>query len=75
LSLLGGWIVITIHLRNAFDEIWRAEILERHRSHQRLKELVAYWGAKLGPKAILWAGKNEVEGDEGLQQGMPSSST
>ena len=37
--------------------------------------MVPYGRAKLGPVAKLWAGKDTMEYEEGLQQGSPTSSS
>jgi len=39
-----------------------------------LKRNVPYLRAKLGPRSPIWADDNTLWGDDGLQQGSPSSS-
>jgi len=46
-------ILISIDLRNAYNEIWREAIIERRRGHMTLKHAIPYWRAKLGPRSPI----------------------
>jgi hypothetical protein len=61
------FIIVGVDISNAFCEIMRAIVVERHMQHDRLCGMVPYWRAKLGPVAKLWAGKDTMEYQEGLQ--------
>ena len=74
LHLKPGHILVSIDMRNAYiTTMRRAAILERHRGHMTMRRAVPYWKAKLGPRASIWAGDTTMWGDEGLQQGSPTS--
>ena len=74
LQLHPDYILISIALRNAFNAIWRAAVCQAHLTHPKLRLLVPYWRAKLGPRSPVWAGEEEFWGEDGLNQGAPSSS-
>jgi hypothetical protein len=42
-----------VDISNAFCEIMRAIVVERHMQHDKLCGMVPYWRAKLGPVAKL----------------------
>ena len=69
------FIIVGVDISNAFCEIMRANVIERHMRHDRLCGMVPYWRAKLGPVAKLWACKDTMEYQEELQQGSPTSSS
>jgi hypothetical protein len=46
-------ILINIDLKNAYNAIWREEIIERHRGYRTMKRTVPYWRAKLGPRSPI----------------------
>ena len=69
------FIIVGVDISNAFCEVVRASIIERHMQHDRLCGMVPYWRAKFGPVAKLWAGKDTMECQEGLQQGFLTSSS
>jgi hypothetical protein len=48
-------ILISIELKNAYNSMWRAAILESHMAHRTLRRTVSYWRAKLGPQPPIWA--------------------
>jgi hypothetical protein len=66
-----GFIIITIDMVNAYNEIKRSAVMEAHFRHHSLKRAVTFWRAKLGPTAKLWAGKESLDHNEGLVQGSP----
>ena len=47
-------ILVTINFDNAFTEMERATLMERHMQHSKLNGMVPYWRAKLGPRSKLW---------------------
>ncbi len=71
----GGFIIISIDIANAYNEIKRAAILGAHRRTTFFQKWVPYWRSKLGPSAKLWAGEDFKEHHEGLVQGSPISSS
>jgi hypothetical protein len=83
-GLLTMWIKMTLHIkpdhilvnidiRNAYNTMRRASIMERHIGHMTLRKAVPYWRAKLGPRSPIWAEDTTMWGDDGLQQGLPTS--
>jgi len=68
-------IIVGVDISNAFCEVMRASVIKRHMQHDRLCGMVPYRRAKLGPVAKLWARKDTMEYEEGLQQGPPTSSS
>ena len=69
------FIIVGVDISNAFCEVMRASVIERHMQHDGLCGMVPYWRAKLGPVAKLWAGKDTMEYHEDLHQGSPISSS
>ena len=57
----SDFIFVGVDISNAYCEVVRASVIERHTEHDRLCGMVPYWRAKLGPVAKLWAGKNTME--------------
>jgi len=55
------FIIVGVDISNAFCEIMRASVIDRHMQHEILCGMVPYWRAKLGPVAKLWAGKDSME--------------
>ncbi len=51
LNLHRNHILVTIDFENAFNEMQRAAVLERHRQHAKLNMMVPYRRAKLGPRS------------------------
>ena len=47
------FILGSVDMTNAFCEIMRASVIERHMENDR--GMMPYWRAKLGPTAMLWA--------------------
>ncbi len=75
LHLRGGFILISIDIINAYNEIKRAAVVEAHMRHTYFRKWVPYWTAKLWPTSKLWAGEDFMEHHEGLVQGSPISSS
>ncbi len=74
LHLRGDFILISIDIVDAYNEIKRAAVVEAHMRHPNLRKWVPYWTAKLGPTSKLLAGEDFMEHHEGLVQGSPLSS-
>jgi hypothetical protein len=68
------FVLIIIDIKNAYNAMSRAAICAGHLIHDILRRTVPYWRAKLGPHSPVWAGSEEFMGDDGLNQGSPSSS-
>jgi hypothetical protein len=75
MKLNGRFIIITIDMVNAYNEIKRDAVVGAHSRHIILKKTVTFWRAKLGPTSKLWAGKESLDHSEGLVQGSPISSS
>ena len=60
-------ILVIIDIRNAYNTMRRAAILERHKVHKTLRRAVPYWRAKLEPRSSIWAEDSTLWGDDGLQ--------
>ena len=73
-ELMAMGIRMTLHVKpdNILISI-SIRIGLRHRGHMTLKRTVPYWRAKLGPRTPIWADDITLWGDDGLQQGSPSS--
>ena len=69
------FIILSVDISNAYCEIMRASVVERHMDNEKMLGMVPYWKAKLGPNANLWAGADHMEYMEGLVQGSPTSSS
>ena len=69
LKMHGSFIISTIDMVNAYNEIKRDAVLSAHNKHSTLRRTVTFWRAKLGPATKLWAGKDSMEHNEGLVQG------
>ena len=63
------FIILSVDISNACCEIMRASVVERHMDSEKMRGMVPYWRAKLGPNAKLWAGADYMEYMEGLVQG------
>ena len=61
ISLNKDFIIINVDIVNAYCEVMRASVIERHMEHDRLRGMVPYWRAKLGPAANLWTGDGSME--------------
>ena len=75
LHLREGFILISIDIVNAYNEIKRAAVVGAHMRHIHFVRWVPYWRSKLGPTSKLWAGEDYMEHHEGLVQGTPISSS
>ncbi len=75
LHLRKGFIIISLDMINAYNEIKKAAVLDAHIKHVYLRRMVPYWRAKLSPTSKLWAGRDSLEHHEGLVQGSPISSS
>ena len=62
-------------ITNAYCEVMRASLLKRHAKGEKMRGVVPYWRAKVGPNAKLWTGEDNVEYMQGLVQGGPTSSS
>jgi len=69
------FIIVGVDISNAYCEVMRDSVIERHMQHAKLCGTGPYSRAKLGPVAKLWAGNDTMEYKEGLQQGSPASSS
>jgi hypothetical protein len=69
------FIIVGVDITNAYCEVMRASVIERHMQHDKLCGLVPYWRAKLRPVAKMWAGNETMEYEEGLHQRSPTSSS
>jgi len=69
------FIILSVDISNAYCEIMKAGVAERHMDTKKMRGIVPYWRAKLGPNAKLWAGADHMEYMEGLVQGSPTSSS
>ena len=66
LHLHRGFIIISIDIINAYNEIKRAVVMDSHSRHVYLRRMVPFWRAKLTPTSKLWAGRDSMEHHEGL---------
>jgi hypothetical protein len=69
------FIILGVDISNAYCELMRASVVERHMESEKMRGMVPYWRAKLGPNAKLWAGADYMDYMEGLVQGSPTSSS
>jgi hypothetical protein len=75
LHLHGGFILLSIDIVNAYNEIKRATVVRAQVRHTHFVKWVPYWRSKLGPTSKLWAGEDYMEHHEGLVQVSPISSS
>ena len=75
LHMRSDFIILSVDITNAYCEAMRASVIERHMQHDKLRDMVPYLRAKLGPVANLWAGEDSMEYKEGLQHGSPTASS
>jgi hypothetical protein len=61
LNMNKDFILVGVDIINAFCEVMRASVIERHMEHDRFKGMVPYWRARLGPTPNLWAGNGSME--------------
>ena len=54
INMKKDFILINVDICNAFCEVMRASVMERHMGHERFRGIMPYWRAKLGPTANLW---------------------
>jgi len=71
----SDFIILGVDITDAYCEVMRASVIERHMQQEKMKGMVPYWRAKLGPVAKLWAGQDTMENNDGLQQRSPTSSS
>ena len=69
LHLRGGFILISIDIINAYNEIKRAAVVDAHMRRTHFINWMPYWRAKLGPTSKLWDGVDYMEHHEGLVHG------
>jgi len=69
------FIIIITDISNAYCELMRASVVDMHMDSEKMRGMVPYWRAKLGPSAKLWAGEDYMEYMEGLVHGSPASSS
>jgi hypothetical protein len=49
-----GFVIIAVDISNAYYEVEKAAVLERHMQHGRLREMMPYWRTnKIGPATKL----------------------
>ena len=60
------FIILNVDISNAYCEIMRASVVERHMNIEKMRGMVPNWRAKLGPNAKLWTGADHMEYIEGL---------
>jgi hypothetical protein len=75
IGMKKDFILIIVDIANAFCEVMRASVIERHMEHNKFRGMVPYWRAKLGPTTTLWAGTYTMEYSEGLVHGSSTSSS
>jgi hypothetical protein len=66
-------IVFSLDMKNAYNSMWRAAIMKSYMTHMTLRKTAPHWRAKLDLKFPTWAENSILCGDDGLQQGFPSS--
>ena len=74
MELHPDWVIVKLDLRNAYNEVTRAKILERLERHQTLRALAPLFRAcYAGTPSIYLAAEGLVQADfkseEGVQQG------
>ena len=74
LHLRGCFILISIDIINAYNEIKRAAVVASHMRKTHFVRWVPNWRSKLGQTSRLWAGQDFMEHHEGLVQGSLISS-
>jgi hypothetical protein len=47
------FIILNVDIFNAYCEIMRASVVERHMDNEKMRGMVPYWRSKLGPNAKL----------------------
>ena len=52
-NMKKDFIIINVDIVNAFCEVMRASVIERHMENNRFRGMVPYWRAKLGPTSML----------------------
>ena len=60
------FIILSVDISNAYCEVTRASVVERHMESERMRGMVPYWMAKLGPNSKLWAGLDNMDYMEAL---------
>jgi hypothetical protein len=69
------FVLISIDLTNAYNAMKRATVFEAHLMHDKLRRSDPYRRAESGPHSPVWACAEEFWGEDGLNQGTPSSSS
>jgi len=70
------FISLSVDITNAYCELMRASVVERHMESKKMRGMVPYWRAKLCPNsAKLRAGEDNMDYMERLVQGSPTSSS
>ena len=75
LHLHIGFIIISIDMVNAYNEIKRAAMMDAHSRHMYMRRMIPFLRAKLTPTSKLWVGRDNMEHHEGLVQGPLISSS
>ena len=75
LNMNKNYILVGVDIINAFCEVIRASVIERHIEYERFRGMVPYWRAKLGLTTNLRAGSGSIEYSERLVHGSPTSSS
>jgi hypothetical protein len=73
LHIMPDHILVSIDIKNAYNTMRRAAILERHRVHMTKRRAITLRRAKLGPRSHIWSKDSTLRGDGGLHQGSPTS--
>jgi hypothetical protein len=71
LYIKGDRILISIDLRNAYNAMWRAAVVERHGGHMTLRRALPNKRAKLGPRAPIWAEEETIWETMDYNMGLP----
>ena len=53
INMNKDFILISVDIVNAFCEVMRVSVIERHMEHDRFRGMLPYWRAKLGPTTNL----------------------
>ena len=69
------FVILSVDISNAYCEVMRASVVERHMDNEKMRGMLPYWRAKLGPNSKLWTGADNMDYMEGLVQRSPTSSS
>jgi len=75
LHVHGTFVLVSIDLKNAYTAVRRAAVCEAHPRHGKMRRSTPYNRAKLGPHSPVWAGSEAFCGEDGLNEGSPSTSS